>query len=168
MGSSRGNIMIPDWLPDVLNLNGDWDNVIKILYLTFEQDIKSNLLFNGVPIWYDRNKKSSIYEEGFWHLITKTDYTSNERVPDYERAKRLNWCKPIVENYTDNNVLYWENEEGKGKIRTYIWLEQLDYIIILEKKNMKKGSVMFLITAYYIEGNSSRSKLRKKYNKRLK
>jgi len=41
-------------------------------------------------------------------------------------------------------------------------------VVVLEKKSLSGGcTVVFLVTAFYVGGNSTRRKLQKKYEKRV-
>jgi hypothetical protein len=62
----------------------------------------------------------------------------------------------------------WDYQEGSGKVRTYLWLENYDYVVVLERRLLRNGrTVAFLITAFYVSGSRSRSKLVKKHQRRL-
>jgi len=52
-------------------------------------------------------------------------------------------------------------------LRTYLWLESFDYVIVLEKRNLRIGIIAFLITAYHVDGAWIRSQLLKKYANRV-
>ena len=108
------------------------------------------------------------YEEGFWHLVTKWDYRLSQRLLDPRRAERLPWCKPTVENCSDPEARMWDYQEGSGKVRTYIWLENYDYVVILERRLLRTGRrVAFLITTFYVSGSQTRSNLMRKYQRRM-
>jgi len=64
-------------------------------------------------------------------------------------------------------VKVWDYREAKGRIRTYLWLESFDYVVILEKRKQRIGMVAFLITAFYVEGESRKRSLTSKYSKRI-
>lgn len=155
-----------------MKLKGEFEEIIKKLYSVFNNDFnKCKRTLNDCPIWWDKRKINSQFEEGFWHLITKAYNGDNDRLINFRRAERIPWCGPSISNVNDGIIKHWEYEEKKYKIRTYIWLEKYDYIIILEKRKIKSKKnkiVYFLITAYYVEGDSSRRKLRRKYKNRYK
>ena len=119
------------------------------MYAIFVSDFKENTLsLKDMKVWWDTRKvNGGNHEEGFWHLITKLDYQNGERLLDPRRAERLGWCRPTIVNVNDDHVKEWEYEEGNGKIRIYLWLEDFDYIVILEKKEKSWGTVAFLICA---------------------
>lgn len=160
--------MKPAWLPNTISLDGEWEKTLNKLYLIFVEDfIKGKPKFGDRSVWWDQNKYDGRFEEGFWHVISAKDHATQERIPDFERAKRLPWCAPVVLNYQDPQIKCWDFQEGRGKIRTYIWLEQWDYLVILEKRSTRNGEIAFLITAYFISGSSSRKKLTQKYEQRV-
>jgi len=136
------------------------------LYGVFENDfIRKPRYFDKLKVIWDNRKLDGRYDEGFWHLITKDDQVTRERLPDFPRASRLSWCGPCISNYQDVIVRVWDFVEGNGKIRTYLWLENWDYVVVLEKKPKTKEA--FLVTAYYVEGDSTRRRLKKKLNDKL-
>lgn len=158
----------PAWLPLLLELSGEWEDIIVCLYEVFETDfIRGRPTFERYPVWWDRRiLPGDTYEEGFWHLITKDDPITKERLPDWPRAKRLPWCAPTIRNSKDIIVKDFDYLESNGKIRTYLWLENLDFAVILEKRQKRWGWIAFLITAFYIDGESRRRYIRCKYNNR--
>lgn len=158
----------PTWLPDIINVNGEWSQVIQILYRIFETDIKQTQRFiDNLPVWWDRNiQTGEIYEEGFWHLITKEDYAAKVRLPDFRRAERLPWCGPAISNASDPIIKIWNYKEDAKRVRIYIWLEQFDYVIVLERRKQRFGEIAFLITAFHIDGESKRRNLQQKYKNR--
>jgi len=160
----------PPWLPDILELNGEWDTIINRLFLIFKRDFhQKRPYFQGSPVWWNnRILPGEKYEEGFWHLITRTDSIKRERLFDIRRAERLPWCNPIITySHEDKYILIWDYKESKERIRTYLWLKDFDYVIILEKKEKRVGTVAYLITAFYIDGSSSRKKIQRKFNNKI-
>jgi hypothetical protein len=158
----------PAWLPNIVSVNGEWQAVLRKLYAIFENDfVKTGCHFTGMPVWWDRRKLAGdIYEEGFWHLITKEDKSANDRLLDPRRAERLPWCKPTIENCHDGEVKVWDYRESKREIRTYVWLENWDYVVILRKRPQQKGTIAFLLTAFHVDHESTRKGLRRKYANR--
>lgn len=160
----------PAWLPDLISVDGDPFQVIQRLYMIFEKDFKINLpLFRSQEVWYNRKVEAGqIYEEGFWHLITRLDYSTQIRLLDPWRAEKLPWCAPSITHSDDPILIVWDYKEGNKKVRTYLWLKEFDYVIILEKKKMKKFDIFFLVTAYHIDGERSKRNLQKKFLNRFR
>jgi hypothetical protein len=159
----------PEWLPPIVSVNGIWEEVLSRLYRIFESDFKQGKpRFGYMPVWWEtRILVGEKYEEGFWHLISKDDKKTKERLFDPRRAERLPWCSPTIKNKDDQVAKVWEYREAKGRIRTYLWLESFDYVVILEKRKQKIGMVAFLITAFYVDGESRKRSLTSKYSKRI-
>jgi len=158
-----------EWLPAIVAVDGVWEGVPSRLYQIFELDFKmTRRYFDSLPVWWDRTYlPGECYEEGFWHLITKNIHRTGERLFEPRRAERLPWCGPTVSNSHHQVVKVFDYREGrKRRLRTYIWLEPLDYAIILERKQMRLGRVAFLITAFYIDGESGRRRLQRKFENR--
>jgi hypothetical protein len=157
-------ISSPNWLPPGINTNGIWEIILKKLYKVFDNDFIINKChFDCYEIIFNDRKIDSPYEEGFWHLITKINYDTNQREPDFPRAQKLPWCKPTIENHSDSIVKYWDYKEEDKRIKTYIWLENYDYIVIIEKRTTNA----FLTTAMHVSGQASRHRLINKYLKRI-
>jgi hypothetical protein len=155
--------MTPTWLPALIDTDGNWDDVLLRLFKVFENDfIKNKFQYSSKPLIWDSRILEGKYPEGFWHVTTREDFYTKERLPDFPRAKRLPWCKPTILNSNDPEVRLWENRED-GKNKVYIWLETLDYVVILHRK----VKLYFLLTAYHVDGDGSRRSLRKKYNRRI-
>lgn len=154
---------LPLFLPPMVTVDEDWERTLEALYSVFANDfIASRPSFSHMRVLHDGRVGDRGLPNGFWHLITKSD--GSERLVDFRRAERLPWARPVIENSGEPVIRTWDYLEGNRAIRTYIWLEQYDYLVILQKK----GSVAFLVTAYYIEGNSTRRRLRSKYEQRLR
>lgn len=159
----------PDWLPDPISVDGEWEKVLARLYSIFDRDLRATeCRFQDLPVSWDRRRLAGERcEEGFWHLITKADDRGQQRLLDPRRAERLPWCKPVIEHWAAPEVKTWDYEEASRKVRTYLWLERWGYVVILEKRQLSGGGrVAFLITAFYVEGNSTRRGLQGKHDRR--
>lgn len=156
-----------DWLPPILSLSGTWEQIVSTLYSIFEKDFKrARPSFQDHKVLWDRRiLPNQSYEEGFYHLISIDDQSTGERIPDFRRAERLPWCAPTITHSNDNAVKVWDYLEGKGQIRTYVWLEEGDYCIVLEKLKIQVRKRAMLITAFYVDGPSRRRNLRNKLAK---
>lgn len=168
----------PSWLPAVISVDGNFQDVVQTLYGIFASEfIDKRPDFLDMPVWYDRTRKGSDpYEEGFWHLITRDSPGKETRLFDPRRAERLPWCSPVICHGSHAAVKAWDYDDGR-RIRTYVWLEQFDYVVLLEKRVLKQKAavsgvlpertIAFLITAYHVDGESVRRSLRKKYEGRV-
>ncbi len=168
----------PDWLPPLANIDGPIEIVVPQLYAIFHHDIVSGglRLNNWCLIWdqHPREIFGLTYEECFWHLVSRYRYmwTSaglmKQRDFDPLRAERLPWFAPTVKHANSDNVLVWNYLEKGRRLRTYVWLYDWDYVIVLEPKRLRKGMVYFIITAYYVDGPATKKSLEIKYEKRCR
>ena len=165
----------PFWLPELVVTDGEWNDVIGQLYTIFESDFKRGKpMFRGLSIWWEqRRQPGDPYEDGFWHLVARDDDATGDRLFDPPRAQRLRWCLAAINNSADNAVLQWEYEEGDGRVRTYLWMREFDYVVILERKTKHSKTtgqwfdIYDLITAFHVDGDSERRNLQRKYDHRL-
>ncbi len=159
---------MPPWLPDLADTNGQWDDVVTRLYEIFRRGfVQARLMLDGVPVWHDRRTIDDPHQEGFWHLITKTGRDTGDRLLDPRRAERIGWCAAAIANAGDPAVTRFNYREGNKKLRTYLWLRDLDYVVILER--VERGGRLrawTLITAYYLEGASGRRGMERRFAQR--
>lgn len=156
----------PSWLPAIFPMDGDWEKKIAELYKIFVHDFEqSRPCFEKFQVWWDRRIMDGKYPEGFWHITQKGTFPN--RFPDFRRSERLPWCGPSITHSDDPIILKWDYLEDKGTIRTYLWLVNFDYVIILEKRKQRLGLIAFLITAYHVDGARTRSQLKMKYGQRI-
>ena len=157
----------PDWLPEPVSLDGDPDEIIERLYLGYYKDFKSSRpQFGELSVFCDQKhdtEDSREYEVSFWELIQGHGDGGSFHEG---RAKKLRWCAAVIQNSDDSAVTVFDREE-KGRIRTYLWLRDHDYVVVLEKREFRFGPIMWLVTAYTVDGNSTRAKLQRKFESRL-
>jgi hypothetical protein len=154
----------PGWLPEIINCSGEWHTTLAGLHAIFTRDfIQGQPRLRGKRVWWDCRRDPGGYEEGFWHLISRSDGTTGDRIPDYRRAERLCWCRPVIDHAEDPEVKSW-NADHQGKVREYLWLPEEDYVVVLTQRDSRTS---ILVTAYCLDGESSRRKLRRSYDNRL-
>jgi hypothetical protein len=159
---------VPAWLPEKVDTNGEWGDVLARLYRIFQIDfIGPGCYHQGSPVWWDTRNLDGEYQEGFWHLITRDNHAVGDRLFDPSRAECLPWCRPCLVNAPDVALKIWDYKESGNKMRTYVWLENNDYLIILERRSSRQGVIFFLITAYSVDGNDTRRKLQRKFEQRV-
>jgi hypothetical protein len=154
----------PDWLPKPLKLSTWSHETYDRLYDWFRNEIMATpLQYEGSEVWYFTDIEDG-REALFWHLTSRKDNATGERIPDLQRCRRLPWLRPLLTNTHRPEVLNWDYLEGDGSTKTYVWLRDHDYLAIMKKY---PDSSRRLITAYWIEYPHERRKLQKKYDGQL-
>lgn len=156
-----------DWLPNCICMDKykNWDEYIDALYALFVCDfIKSQNFFNGKKVMCKKHPEVQGKSATFWHIISEGLYesTEQERIPHEERCKRLPWIRPIIS--TSHTLKIWKNSRSTKKglrERICIALENFEYLVILEERE----SYVLLWTAYPIEKEYRRKKLKKEYER---
>lgn len=159
----------PTWLPPMLEVSPfNSETTYQMLYGFFCKTFNSSLSFREKKVWFYKDKDNETGKEKiFWHLVErKQPYDKNNRTWDPERAARMPWIKPILLYSDKNEVLVWNYLEGNGKVRTYCWLYDFDFIVIIEPN--KDYEQYRLVTSFHIDGKRQRLYYEKKYNKREK
>lgn len=159
---------VPLWLPPMADVSGPQEQSIAALHECFRQDFElAAPTFLGMPVRWDQGTQPGTpYSRGFWHLITRENQKTRMRYFDPRRAERLPWCAPLLANASDVEVLVWNQRERYGPSRIYVWLERFDYVLRLEQRTLNIGEVVYLITAYHVDGKQTRDRFRQSYNRR--
>ena len=174
---------MPDWLPEKAAVNPWSDTTYEMLYEIFFGDIRDyNLRYIGNNVWIFREMEDG-KEKIFWHLTTRKTiqkkiprrkrkfypkgqiYTETERLPDLRRCERLPWVKPLIEHPSESEVLAWDYEEGDRTIKTYIWIKDHDFVVIMKKYPDGKRR---LVTSFYVDKPYKRKDFERKYANRIK
>ena len=159
----------PSWLPEALVYNdfkGDWDKFLTTVYQIFERDFKnSKPTYQALPVNYDARIEDG-KEAVFWHLICRDDYRTKKRELDLRRCERIPWPRPIIEHPSDLAISTWKSERQR-ETRVLIWMEALDYLVVLAERPRS----VILVTAFCTDIKSHKEKLikeREKYYKMQK
>lgn len=151
----------PLWLPELVLFNdfkGDWDSYLNAVYGHFKQDfIDNTTYFEGTRIALKKHPTYQDKEYVFWH-VTSEGKEEDQRTPDFRRCERIRWIRPIIENPYDPGINFWENTR-KNDHRICLWLESENYLVILAKRT----DYILLWTAYLVNSNHTKNKLRKEY-----
>lgn len=153
-----------DWLPELVQISdygGDWEKYLNALYRLFRKDfIESQPSFQGSLVGITKHPYSQNKEATFWHIISEGN-VEEDRIPDFERCKRIRWPRAIIEHCDDLPLIQvWESVRGREK-RTLLRLifGENDYLIVLAWHK----SIVLLVTAYLVTWQSQKRKLQKEY-----
>ena len=147
-----------DWLPPLEHFSGDWGNYCDYIY-----DIFHSHFIASKPIYCGREVKTRYYPmsdgktETFWHL-TSTGENNDDRIPDIRRCERIRWPKSFIEN--PDKVKVWRNKRKKNT-NICLWLDDCSesYLVVLGERK----DYYLLLTAYCVEEEHRKKKLRKEY-----
>ena len=174
---------MPDWLPEIVCVNPWTAETYDFLYNIFCRDIRDHdLRYFENNVWIFPEMEDG-KEKIFWHLTTRftkkiriprrkkkfypagQTYINEDRYPDLRRCERLTWIRALIEKAGDSSVLAWDYEEGDLTIKTYLWLKDHDFAVIMKKypNNSRR-----LITSFYMDKPYIRKDFEKKYTKRIK
>lgn len=162
-------ISTPAWLPEMFPVSPWTEFTFEDLYEIFKRDfINSQPLFQGNKIWFYPEKANG-KELIFWHMTERDEgddkaKPSGTRTADFRRCERLPWARPMLDNSTDSALLVWDYDEGKGGTKTYVWLQHFDYVVIMKKYPDGRRR---LVTSFWLEFDSKKRNLRKKYENRV-
>lgn len=141
---------------------------INELYEVFKRDLIDNTLLiddeplNVKPYPYRNSKKDILpedferYNEKFVHVISRTikaGRSKNSRmVREFreERANRVHWIRPILENRNDQRITDFKFIESDGAIREYYWYRKKQYMVIIEYIHPDYA----LITGFMVDGEN--------------
>ncbi|MFZ2126051.1 MAG: hypothetical protein WAV04_00885 [Candidatus Microsaccharimonas sp.] len=149
--------MRPDWLPAPLTFGNSLDDDYTRLHKLFRDDIVgARLTIDGFPIIVNTapDKLMPQYEQGFTHLVTRTDDTLGMRIIDYPRAEKLHWIPAIINNYTEPEVHSFWVATPKGET-LYLWLHEHDHILVLRWTSKSKNRKI-LLTSYAVDHHNRR------------
>lgn len=153
---SHESSVLPKWLPPQLSFSGSsYKNDLTTLYAIYERDFvtASPVTVDGCRVIVNNKPDPSwngTYTYGFTHVITRGD---RHRGLDYDRAKKLPWIRAVLENYKQPEVVaFWYRQPNQDRL--YLWLQELDFIIILTPlvgKRAASTSDRIIVTAYSVD-----------------
>ncbi len=176
---------MPDWLPEMISVSpwisgGNYDTY-ETLYSVFCRDIRDfDLRFHGNRVWYFPEMEDG-KEILFWHLTSRKpkreqvpyrkrkfiqkDDDQDNRLPDMRRSERLSWVNPLITAPDKPEILCWDYEEGDGAVKTYIWIKDYDFVVILKKYTNGQRR---LVTSFYVDRKYTKNDFERKYKNRLR
>lgn len=134
---------------------GDWQRYINAVYAAFQADfITDRPEFEGRRCGCKRHPMIDGKEATFWHLISEGSVESH-RLPDLRRCERIRWPRAMIARSPDQ-LRVWQSER-RGDPRIVIAVPDFSYVVILADR----GEYVLLWTAYSVEQEHRRAKLRK-------
>jgi len=138
-----------------LDIDAPTSEQLYKMYGCFLNDFHKNLLvhkgrtvtFNMTPSKHPLFKKKF---QGFVHVVTRKNHYSGRRDYDRQRANRIHWIKPILENWKSPFVSYFERVNDDGLLQYYYWVQELDFLVILREVNPD----LLLVTSFCVDNDN--------------
>jgi hypothetical protein len=151
------------WLPPIFTLqscSGDQLHFIEQASNIFQTEIvNGGLTLFGKPVYVFSETEADGKHKTFWHIITDPHNPVLTNVK-YERAERLPWIKPIIENYLKDEVLIYERYKNGAK-RVHLFVPDKQYMIVLEETK----KCFYITTAFYIDYSYKVDDYKREYKK---
>lgn len=169
--------MTPHWVPPLMSqiVNETFAHYEDRLYAVFENDfIVSHPHYRGLPVHVRRREEESDGKwAGFVHITTEEDHETGQRMTDMDRCERIRYPRPSIDyceecpscSYTQcEKPLIWE-EDWRNRTRVHILVRPERYLVILEPHPEKERPYCMLVTAYYLNYESSYNGQLRRYDR---
>ena len=144
----------PDWLPSLIEFEGEWNAYIDRVYEVYLSDfVRTKVSYKNSRVAVRREPESNGKGSGFWHCVSE-GHDEDRRVPDLARCARVPWIRAIIENSEHELIDVWENSR-RGNTNILLWFNE-EFLVVLSKRD---GYVL-LITAYSTDYERRRARLR--------
>lgn len=137
---------------DEMSIDGPTEDQLFKMYGIFLNDFhKTILLHKGKRVIFNTNlSKHPLFRgkfQGFVHLVTRDNKYNDRRQYNRDRANRIHWIRPILENWESPQISYFEQYNKDGELQYFYWLQAHSYIVILRELNPD----LLLVTAYCVD-----------------
>lgn len=113
--------------------------------------VKPAIVIKGIVLTFNKNASRHPICRGkhqcFEHIITRKSKHSGKRNFDHQRANKIHWIRPILENVTDPRIKYFEAINDEGENQLFYWYEEMNFIVILREITPN----LLLITSFSID-----------------
>jgi len=118
---------------------------LDLLFAEFKRDFTdSTFTIDGLNVKVIlKNSRVEGFErfpETFIHLITRKG-KSNKRTFDRHRANKIHWVKCILENRSEEEIIYFEFPEEDGTTRNYYWFKEECFLVCLIRSKCTTHSI---------------------------
>ncbi len=153
-----------EWLPELVCCNGkNWVQIVEEIYPIFARDfIDTKPTVDGMQVRLREAPLLDGKERTFWHFVSESFTDAQPRIPDLARCERIAWVRAIIDHATDRRLRRWEQNRN-GDINLAIALPDFSYVVILGRRQAGETSYLLALTAYCVEKERRREKLRKEW-----
>lgn len=155
-----------DWLPDLIPFSryGNWGAFLDAIHERFLDDfVRSKPTWPGKRFNLKRHPEYDGKSATFWHIISEGPI-EDERMPDLRRCEQIAWPRAIITAFPNrkpregDRMVWWKNQR-KGESRILLALTDFSYLVVMADR----GSYIMLWTAYPVEKEHQRRKLRRDF-----
>jgi hypothetical protein len=146
---------VTDWLPDLLDVNGDWHDLLEAAYAIYERDLVrgrraqvGGLVVHPRVMPIENNKHDS-----FWHVVGQVDASTQERFPDLLRLSHISWVRPVLDAAGTARTCCWKTPAKRGRgFDVTVALPDFSYGVVIQHRRGTNGRPDYfnLATAYPI------------------
>ena len=145
-------------LDDTMTDTPTKEQLYKLYGIYLDNFVRNTLTIDGFNVLVNQNiiKDSKKYDkillkkqETFCHIITREVGNTKRRTIRAERANKIHWIRPILENSDDIRIKYFEGLNGKNDYCRYYWYKERSYIVILKEIRVN----VMLVTGYCVDGS---------------
>jgi hypothetical protein len=115
---------------------------------------KTPLIHKGRNVTFNTNNSNHpLFKgkyEGFVHIVTRKSNYTKKRQYDRDRANRIHWIKPILNNWKNPLVSYFERVNDDGNLQYFYWVQPLNFLVILREVTPN----LLLVTSYCIDNDN--------------
>jgi len=98
------------------------------------------------------------YPETFVHIITRKSTISKKRNFEPERANRIHWIKPILQQKDDKRIKFFKFKDEDGVLKDHYWFQDMDFMIVLKPIS----SDVQIVTAFCVD-KTEKDKYKNRY-----
>jgi hypothetical protein len=123
---------------------------IDAFYEIFTSEfIDNTLIIKGKKIkiasFNSKVEEFKAYNETFYHIVTRE--TSHGRIYTAERANRIHWIKPILENADSKSIHYYKWKDDKNICKEHFWFFKKDFMVVLKTISTD----LMIVTAFCVD-----------------
>lgn len=131
------------------------DQLYRVYGIFLDHFHKNPLIHKNRKVIFNTNRsKHPLFKgkyQGFVHLVTRDNQYNDKRQYDRDRANRIHWIRPILENWEKPIVSYFEEYNSDGELQYFYWVQPLSFIIILREISVD----LLLVTAYCVDKHNT-------------
>ena len=140
------------------DFNGQFESYDDLVYEAFRYDfVRTSPNFEGTSLKLKRHPLRNSREATYYHLTRKGPDEEN-RIPCYERMKKIRWARAIIDSCPNDDIKIWTKLTNR-KTRILLFHETSRYLVVLDKR---KDYILFW-TAYPITTNNKVRRLLREY-----